>query len=359
MIKDFLINAAMLVSFISVIYQVFRNTGLNRFLPSRIKVGSGIIFGILGVVLIEFSIDLPNKLLIDFRYISILVAALCIGRIPALISGMVIILGRVILYELSEAMALGVLSVTLVTVSLCFITGLKTEIWKKWLYGVIITEPLSVIPYIVLLNEKKMVIEVLISYCSSFTLLSLLMYFYMGYNEMLTRTFIEYKSEARRDYLTGLNNVRQFDIMYNHVLREVKTGDRRLSLLYIDIDFFKRVNDTYGHKEGDNVLVEVGKILSRVCHNDDIVSRNGGEEFSVILVDSPPDKAYEIGERLKNAVSNTPIYLSNKNSINITISIGIASYPIPVDNLEIIREKADEALYEAKRSGRNKVVAAR
>ena len=144
--------------------------------------------------------------------------------------------------------------------------------------------------------------------------------------------------------------------MYNTVIDSVRQKRERVSLLYIDIDFFKKVNDNYGHKEGDIVLKKLGEILSKTCRDVDIVSRNGGEEFSVILVNCSPNMAVEIAERIRKTIEITPIYLSNNIKINITVSIGISSYPDPINDLEILREKADEALYKAKHAGRNKVV---
>lgn len=174
--------------------------------------------------------------------------------------------------------------------------------------------------------------------------------------ELLTRSYRWYKQESNIDFLTGLNNVRQFNKLYNMLINNEKNSYRIFSLLYIDVDFFKNVNDTYGHENGDIVLRKLSEILKKTCRSIDIISRNGGEEFSVILLDCPYERALEIAERIRKNVENTPIELSNKTKINITISIGVASYPNPISNLDMLRESADKALYEAKKTGRNKVV---
>jgi len=163
------------------------------------------------------------------------------------------------------------------------------------------------------------------------------------------------EQESTLDFLTGLNNVRQFDNALNEAFLNVKNKNERLSILIIDIDFFKKVNDTYGHLAGDSVLQQLGIVLSSSCRSFDIVSRIGGEEFSVILPDCPMEQAIEVAERLRLAVEMNKFIISNETKINITISIGTATYPDNVNNLENLINTADTALYSAKRSGRNKV----
>ena len=126
-------------------------------------------------------------------------------------------------------------------------------------------------------------------------------------------------------------------------------------MLFIDIDFFKKVNDTFGHQNGDKVLEDLGKILLNSCSHSDVVSRNGGEEFSILMTDCPRDKVMEVAERIRKAVQDHKFYLIDGQAINITISIGVAIYPDTVNDINLIVEKADSALYEAKRTGRNRV----
>lgn len=165
--------------------------------------------------------------------------------------------------------------------------------------------------------------------------------------------------EANIDYLTELNNVRRFDELFNNVAEAAKIKQKKLTILYIDIDYFKKINDTHGHKEGDIVLKEVSRIIKNTCMDSDIVSRVGGEEFTVVLQDCDPDTALSIAELIRKNVENSHIELSNNIKINATVSIGVASYPDHIEDTELLIEKADEALYEAKRTGRNKVVISR
>jgi diguanylate cyclase len=162
---------------------------------------------------------------------------------------------------------------------------------------------------------------------------------------------------VKTDALTGLFNIREFDSMLKKTTCHAHLRGEKLSLLLVDIDFFKNVNDTYGHPAGDEVLKELGKVLVSVCRTFDIVCRNGGEEFSIILPDCPFSHAMEIGERVRAAVSKHPFFLPNRECISIAVSIGVASYPETAANAEQLYQQADDGLYQAKRTGRNRVSA--
>ena len=134
--------------------------------------------------------------------------------------------------------------------------------------------------------------------------------------------------ESTIDFLTGLNNVRQYDNALNESFLNVINRKEHLSILIIDIDFFKKVNDTYGHLAGDAVLRQLGTVLSTSSRSFDIVSRIGGEEFSVILPDCPTKQSMEVAERLRLAVELHEFILPDETKINICISIGSATYQI-------------------------------
>jgi diguanylate cyclase len=155
--------------------------------------------------------------------------------------------------------------------------------------------------------------------------------------------------------LTGLNNVRKFDEVFNSLLNELNKSIQSFSLLYIDIDFFKKINDTYGHSEGDLVLKRLGTLLTVSTRNFDIVSRNGGEEFTILLPDTSVARAMDIAEHIRKTVENTEFPLSGGGVIKVTVSIGVASYKDTTDNPSMLIEDADKALYVAKKTGRNKV----
>jgi len=129
-------------------------------------------------------------------------------------------------------------------------------------------------------------------------------------------------------------------------------------LLYFDIDRFKQVNDEYGHVSGDFVLRDFARLLMQESRDTDLVSRNGGEEFSIILEKCEMTSALRIAERLREKVEQTEFQSEDHRTIRITISIGVASFPLNADNAEQLVLMADKALYAAKQSGRNRVLAA-
>ncbi|MDF2987007.1 MAG: diguanylate cyclase [Eubacterium sp.] len=356
MFRDFIVNAGILIAFLSICYQIFGNTGLNPKLPLNLRLRIGLLFGIMGVALVELSVRLTNHLILDLRILPIFIASLYGGFIPGIISSIIIAIFRIFRFGYS----LPALTASIATLILPLLTypvlKHQKKLWKRWLFGISISVFTVSLNYVIFLPDlMNKILTTLIFYLIS-ALVGYLLYFYVGFLEDYTLAFRKFRQEANRDFLTGLNNVRQFDTVYNNVIAAAKASDKKIALLFLDIDLFKKVNDTYGHREGDIVLKTLGEILLQCCRSIDIVSRNGGEEFSVILLDCEPAFAMEIAERIRLKVESTPFVLSDGFTINITISIGIACYPDKISESGILKEKADEALYAAKRSGRNKSV---
>ena len=165
---------------------------------------------------------------------------------------------------------------------------------------------------------------------------------------------------ANIDGLTELPNRRQFDAVFAaEWARSTRTG-RPLSVAIIDVDFFKRYNDHYGHAMGDHALQLVARSLrKRIQRPADLVARYGGEEFVVIMPDTPPDGALELAERLRLGIEGLGIpHKRSSAAICITVSIGIASTLTEVTpTAEALLERADGRLYRAKKAGRNRVMA--
>ncbi|ABB32650.1 diguanylate cyclase [Geobacter metallireducens RCH3] len=161
------------------------------------------------------------------------------------------------------------------------------------------------------------------------------------------------KNLSMRDHLTGLYNRRVFEAMLEVEARKRTT--KPFSLLLIDLDDFKRVNDTYGHGAGDQVLVAVAKMLRLSFRKSDVVSRYGGEEFGVLLPDTSQDSARVVAERFRQNVATLSLPV-NKEKIMPTVSVGIASVTLRL-GIEVadVIEEADRALYQAKVTGKNRV----
>ena len=156
------------------------------------------------------------------------------------------------------------------------------------------------------------------------------------------------------DPLTGLYNRRHFeDNLEREFLRAVRY-DNNLSFAIIDVDFFKKVNDTYGHSCGDYVLKEVAYLILQTFRKTDMVFRYGGEEFAVIITETPIEKAVIPLERLRKSISEYPFFY-NGTKIKITVSIGVSEVNKQTESVHQLFENADKALYKAKENGRNQI----
>ncbi len=164
---------------------------------------------------------------------------------------------------------------------------------------------------------------------------------------------------AITDQLTGLHNRRYMSRHLDTLIANAQKSARPISFLIMDIDFFKSVNDTYGHDIGDEVLRDFAGRLSANVRGIDLACRYGGEEFVVVMPDTDIAFASSIAERLRASVEATPFAISRPpHKLNVTISIGIAASEGPADTAEALLHRADQALYRAKREGRNRVIAA-
>lgn len=162
---------------------------------------------------------------------------------------------------------------------------------------------------------------------------------------------------ATTDGLTGVYNHRHFQERFSEILERGGRYDEVFSLILLDIDFFKKVNDTYGHPVGDLVLKRVSQKIKSSARKIDIVARYGGEEFAIILPQNNKDNAFKFAERLRKEISEmTVIFESGK--LNVTVSMGIAEFPKDGKDKKDLLEKADKCLYEAKKLGRNRVIVA-
>lgn len=164
---------------------------------------------------------------------------------------------------------------------------------------------------------------------------------------------------AERDSLTGLYNHRYFQ---EHIAREIARAhrhDRPFSLLFLDLDHFKRYNDTHGHPQGDELLRELAGILRERLRQSDMAARYGGEEFVLVLPETPREGALIVAEGICRRVADAPFKGRERQPDGaVTISIGIATYPLDGNCAADLIERADHALYEAKQAGRNCVRAA-
>jgi diguanylate cyclase (GGDEF)-like protein len=164
---------------------------------------------------------------------------------------------------------------------------------------------------------------------------------------------------ASRDALTQCWNRRMIDELFAQSIAESSRKRTSFSLMILDIDHFKVVNDTYGHAAGDIALKHVVNVLNINLREYDQVGRYGGEEFVILLPSTDPNEAWGAAERIRSAIQFQPAIVSDTVSINLTVSIGIAQFDRNRDtNQNTFFDRADKALYTAKQTGRNRIISA-
>lgn len=356
MINDLFMNVLLLISVTFIGGHILKEVPSDTINNIYLKILLGISGGLVGILLMIYTIKINGTTtILDLRNFAILMVSYVGGVIPTIFSAIIIGLYRIFHFGISKSSIMALFQLILYPICFYIIDKRIKSDLKKWIFKTLVI----LITLLVILNYLLKGVEhaqlIVFKYFMVNIFFSILEYFLLSYTKLSNQLYRMYKKDSSKDFLTGLNNVRNFDIFFNDLTKNVKKKEAMLSLLMIDIDFFKKINDTYGHAEGDIVLRELGKILAKYCRKNDIVSRNGGEEFTILLPDCSKNQAIEIAECIRSRVENYAFILSNGNKINVTVSIGISSYPETTSEIENLIELADSALYGAKYTGRNKV----
>jgi len=162
---------------------------------------------------------------------------------------------------------------------------------------------------------------------------------------------------ASTDPMTTLYNRRFFTNIASHLLDLAKRDKKTISIVMIDIDKFKTVNDTYGHQIGDDVIIHLANIFLKNKRNSDIVCRYGGEEFVILLPNTSIEGAQTVAQKIRKNVESSIMNLASNKSLKYTISLGVSQVDVDNEiNIEQALKRADDALYEAKEGGRNRVM---
>lgn len=360
-IKQLLNNGFLFISFLSIWGIFFKDKKylLTPTSPKRIRVLYGIIAGVLGGLSTTFIVREADSLPVDFRNLAIFISAINGGYLCSFITGVLISSFSIVPFGISQQSLVILTTILSISIGCGFISKLNIQNSKKWIYMI----SYSLILQYIFMNllfplpiGKDIFYKNFIIYSILTFIFGFIIYYFLEYIYQSNLLFMKFKEDSSKDFLTGLNNVREFDSLFNNLSKKAIEKKERLSLIMIDIDWFKKINDTYGHNSGDEVLKQISTILKRTCGTFGIVSRNGGEEFSVLLVNCTSTQSLEIGEQIRKAIENNEFILPTGEKINVSISAGVATYPDIVNKVEILKDSVDSALYEAKRTGRNKVV---
>lgn len=358
MLKDVMVNGAMLIAMIHIgnLYYRYRIVEADRAtLAERCLLG--LACGVAGIVMMTFTVRISDTTILDARHIPVVLAAANGGFPAAAVAGALVAAFRLIFFGAGTTAYLAAANVLLYAAVCGWIATLGWSRMRAYTAMNAVAISGSVTVFAIVL-PPELLGGTLISYVLYSAVAGALVYLLMENIIVTNELFQRFKRQSTTDFLTGLNNVRRFDIALNEAVGAAAQRGERLSLLMIDIDFFKSVNDTFGHKAGDDVLRELGKTLTEHCRSVDTVSRNGGEEFSVLLPDCAIERAQEVAERLRAAVEAHPFPIEGGSPLRITISIGAAAYPDDAMQADELLRRADDGLYRAKRTGRNRVCAA-
>ncbi|MGH0594091.1 GGDEF domain-containing protein [Bacillus pretiosus] len=350
MLRDLFVNTTIILSFIFVGGQILRDKPLKEEFSLWQKCVVGMLTGVLSVLLMHFGVHIED-IMLDLRYLAVILAIIIGGPIASSITVTIILITRLFFTEYSLASELACYSIVLIGVGVVFIWQMKASIFTRWIWFNVYSLSILVVPLSILF--KDMSIVALYVVCSGVA--AYITFISANYVLQSNELFQTMKQYATVDALTGLGNVRQFDLELNRHIGNKRMKNDSLCLLLIDIDHFKSVNDTYGHPAGDEVLKQMGHILREVSMFPDLAFRKGGEEFALLIPQKGLAYGMRMGEQVRTAVENHPFQLLNGTKIKITVSVGISVYE---ESPEQFIQAADDALYYSKRNGRNQVSSA-
>nr|WP_256489381.1 GGDEF domain-containing protein [Dyella lutea] len=162
---------------------------------------------------------------------------------------------------------------------------------------------------------------------------------------------------AHHDGLTRVCNREYFVVQAKRTLRQLHRTNADACLIVLDLDHFKRINDTHGHAVGDQALRSAAMIVGRELRPNDLLGRLGGEEFGILMPDRPHDEGLEAANRIRQALASTPVIVDQQVTVTVSASLGLASAACSGYSLRLLLVDADAALYRAKEGGRNQVAA--
>jgi diguanylate cyclase len=315
----------------------------------RSKITFGLLAGILGIVLMFYGFHFTGNIILDHRFLPIILAALIAGMTGSLISSFIIVIGRLLFWDTDLNILFHIIpGLFFMGLGSGLISKLSMGQKRKWMYLLLFCLLNATFTVSPILDSVKMVLQ----YNATLLIGGYIMYLschYVSENNQLYRTL---KDLSMKDHLTGLLNGREFD----RKLKSYLNDDRMdaIALILIDIDFFKKINDTYGHMAGDAVLKEFAQFFHESGEKNVEIFRKGGEEFALLLPNKEVTDAASLAEKIRVQIKNH-LFSAGEFSISFTVSAGVSQFPALSSTKEELFTHADECLYVAKNSGRNAV----
>ncbi|MFV0414255.1 MAG: GGDEF domain-containing protein [Oscillospiraceae bacterium] len=299
-----------------------------------------------------FSVSITPTQIIDFRMLPVIMMALYSSPLSSITAVSIIIIFRVAYFGLNIFSVSAVALAIVVGVGCILISRLHIKMNYKWFFSILLLVISATVVTILTLDLAVFGV-VITTYFIGVAGIGFGLYHLLNILLAANISYEKIQEEAKTDFLTGISNLRDMQKSLHSLFKRAKEKNESLSVMYVDVDNFKKINDTYGHLEGDKVLKNVAHTLLSACKNTDIVSRRGGDEFTVLLVDCNMENTKKVAARILKNIEQY-IYTTEAGlEHTITVSIGISSFPETAMNETMLIEKADEALYKAKALGKN------
>lgn len=356
MVPDLFVNFSIVISLIFIYMQFRWKSYKQSAIPGFSTLIDGLCGGFMGYLLMYFSIPVTEETLLDFRYVPIMLLVLFVGKRPAAISSLIIIISRFYI-GMSRSAWYAIFMVSFLLIGYLVMSRLfknEERMLRKGLYFTLYSNVI-VTYFLVNMVGNLYILPLVILFWIISTLGGMSGVYLVNYIRNSEYLFNKYQVESSTDFLTGLSNVRRFEDYWNKVATEAKVNQSSCAILMIDIDHFKLTNDTYGHAAGDYVLVELGRIMEETVRKKGNVFRKGGEEFVVVLPKSDKKEALQLAETLRENVEKYDFLTKTMIRISVTVSIGVTVYPETINQLSSMVEMADALLYKSKNEGRNRV----
>lgn len=352
-------NFSILVAVISMILEFIRSSKVQYRTPYVRRFVLGTLGGLIGILLLMSTVPINSSrtIIFDFRFVVMYLSAMYGGFTSSVITSAIIAFYRL---SVTSADAIGITVST--SILICgFVLGglshLKLTREKKFLImNSAVALTITIASYLIF-DDFILFVQNALLFISTTVFTSYFICRYIHYTMANIRNYWQLKIDATTDHLTELANLREFEYRLVQLFEECKDSDLPISFLMLDLDHFKLINDTYGHHKGDEVLSELAQILIKSCRSHDLVARIGGEEFAIVLPHCPRETALKIARRIRGQIEDH-VFCADSHEIRMTVSIGVSSSPFDADDSEKLKRMADEALYQAKRSGRNTVMLA-
>lgn len=355
MIKELFANACILFTSIFIVSRLMKKYDISTSSPIQTRTIYGIIGGIGACILMIYSSKITPQVMLDFRDIDFILIAYFGGLIPTIITGIVASAFLLFYRGITDNTLISVLGMVLICTGSGMISKFKLRMNIKIILMLLYSLLVNSMVYIIIVKDMKELITILLCKWITSIVIIIATFHYINYLIDSKNMLISLKKESTHDYITGLSNTRRFDTKYNDALKNALVNKGKVALCIIDIDHFKKINDNYGHTAGSEVLKQLGILMKKECGQQFFIARIGGEEFAIILKNTDPVNVKKVAEHLRKEIENHNFTISNSNVIRITVSIGVAQYPDLLNDITYLKEAADNKLYEAKRTGRNKV----